>query len=86
MQKSSDGSNNFDEARPGGPRTDPVVGDADNVQKTSYVTGQGTDPDAPDPRGPAATTRAGSGMSPLVWLILIVALAIAAFYGIGLFR
>ena len=85
MQKATDGGNSFDEARQQGDR-DMVVGDADNVQKTSYVTGQGTDPDAPDPRGPAATTRTGSGMSPLVWLIVIVALGLAAFYGIGLFR
>ena len=85
MQKSSDGSNNFEEARAGGPRSEPVVGDADNVQKTSYVTGKGTDPDAASV-GPAATSRAGSGMNPLVWLIVIVALALAVFYGIGALR
>ena len=86
MQKSTDGSNNFDEARAGSPRSEPVVGDADNVQKTSYVTGQGTDPDASAAHGPAATGRTGGGMNPIVWLIVIVALGLAAFYGIGLFR
>lgn len=90
MQKSSDGSNSFDEAMAGNPRTpEPVVGDADNVQKTTYVVGRGTDPDAPDPTtarrddgdGPvAARVQAGSGPNVLLWLVIAAVLAIALFY------
>jgi hypothetical protein len=48
MQKSTAGGSNFDDEREqGGPEL--VIGDADNVQKTTYVVGQGTDPGAADP-------------------------------------
>ena len=39
MQKSTAGGNSFDEPREQGPR-EIVIGDADNVQKTTYVVGQ----------------------------------------------
>jgi hypothetical protein len=84
MQKSSDGSNNFDAAREGSPRATPPVGDADGVQKTSYVTGRGTDPNAAS-EGPAATGGAGRGRNPLLWVAILIALALAAIYVIGLF-
>ena len=44
MQKSTAGGNNFEDEREQGGR-EVVVGDADNVQKTSYVVGRGTDPE-----------------------------------------
>ena len=84
MQKSSDGSNNFDAAREGNPRATPPVGDADGVQKTSYVTGRGTDPDAASD-GPAATGSAGRGRNPLVWVAVVIAVALAGIWVIGLF-
>ena len=86
MQKSSDGSNNFDEARTGSPRTgEPVIGDADNVQKTTWVVGRGTDPDAPDPAGPAARVPAGGGINLGAVIVGVIAALIAAIYALGVF-
>ena len=102
MQKSTDGGNSFDEARQQGGR-EPVIGDADNVQKTSYVVGRGTNPDATGgdaqvrdatghaPRrgdadaGYTATVPAGGGTNIGLWVVVVLALAIALVYGIGLF-
>ncbi len=101
MQKSTDGGNSFDEARAGQGGPEHVIGDADNVQKTSYVVGRGTDPDAADPdrragggagarRGEAdagytATVRAGGGINIGLWVVALLALLIALVYGFGLF-
>jgi hypothetical protein len=86
MQKSSDGSNSFDEARSGSPRTgEPVVGNADDVQKTTGVVGQGTDPNAPDPRDVAARVPAGGGISVGAWIVVGVAALIAVVYALGIF-
>ena len=98
MQKSSSGDNNFDEARQGGDR-DHVIGDADNVQKTSYVVGHGTDPSArgPDagqhrgdgPRrgaddlGYNAAVRTGGGLNLGLIVVVVIAVAIALVYGFG---
>jgi hypothetical protein len=96
MQKSSAGGSNFDDD-PGD--RERVVGDADGVQKTSYVVGQGTDPGAPGPdagrlhagarRGEgdayAATVRTGGGLNLGLWVAVVLAVAIALIYGIGLF-
>jgi hypothetical protein len=85
MQKSSDGGNNFEEAASGSPRTGkPVIGDADNVQKTTYVVGQGTDPGAPDPAHVTARVPSGNGMNIGAWVVGIIAALIAAVYGFGL--
>jgi hypothetical protein len=87
MQKSSDGSNNFDEAAAGNPRSrEPVIGDADDVQKTTYVVGQSTDPNAPDPRNVEARVPSGDGINVAAWLIGLVAALIAIVYAIGVFR
>ena len=98
MQKSSSDGNSFDETGRGGDR-DRVIGDADNVQKTSYVVGRGTDPGAlgPDaghhrgdgPRrgseelGYNATVRTGGGLNVGLIVVVVVALAIALVYGFG---
>ena len=99
MQKSSSGDNSFDEARAERGR-DRVVGDADNVQKTSYVVGRGTDPSAlgPDaghrgdgPRrgnedlGYNASVRTGGGMNVGLIVVVVLAVAIALVYGFGVF-
>ena len=100
MQKSSSGDNNFDEARQGGDRAH-VIGDADNVQKTSYVVGRGTDPSAlgPDARhhggdGPQrgsddlgynAAVRTGGGINMGLVVVVVIAIAIALVYGFGVF-
>jgi hypothetical protein len=85
MQKSSDGSNNFDEARQGSPRGEPVIGDADDVQKTTYVVGQGTDPGAPDPRYASARVESGGGINVGAWIVGAIAVIIALIYGFGIF-
>ena len=86
MQKSSDGGNNFDEARTGSPRAgEPVIGDADNVQKTSYVVGHGTNPDAPDPANVAARVPTGGGINVGAWVVGAIAVIIALIYGFGIF-
>jgi hypothetical protein len=86
MQKSSDGSNSFDEARSGSPRTgEPVIGDADNVQKTTGVVGRGTDPDAPDPAVASARVPAGGGINMGAWIVAVIAALIAVIYASGIF-
>jgi hypothetical protein len=84
MQKSSAGGNNFDDAREQGGR-DFVIGDADNVQKTSYVVGEGTNPDAPDPAGYNASVRTGSGINFGLVAVAVVAILLALVYGFGIF-
>ena len=100
MQKSSADGNNFDEVGQGGDR-ERVVGDADNVQKTSYVVGRGTDPSAlgPDaghhrgdgPRrgaddlGYNATVRTGGGLNVGLIIVVVIAVAVALVYGFGIF-
>ncbi len=60
-------------------------GDADAVEKTSYVVGQGTDPQATDPKNTSAAVRPGGpGLGTI--LLGIVVLLIALIYGIGFFR
>ena len=65
MQKSSSPGNSFDEtAASGTPDTGPVVGDADAVQKTTWVVGKGTDPGASLPVDEATPGRTPSGAPP----------------------
>ena len=84
MQKSADEGNNLD-ARAGSPRTGPVIGDADNVEKTTWVVGHGTDPTNPDPPIASAQVRSGKGVN--VWTLVVGGLAalIAVVYGFVLF-
>ena len=85
MQKSSDGSNSFEEARGGSARSgEHTVGDADNVQKTTWVVGQGTDPSAPDPTHVTARVSSGNGVNVGAWVVGAIAAIIAAIYGFGL--
>ena len=101
MQKSSSGDNNFDEAREQGGERAHVIGDADNVQKTSYVVGRGTDPGARGPdagpgagdgprrgsdeHGYAATVRTGGGLNVGLLVVAVLAIAVALVYGFGVF-
>ena len=95
MQKSTAGGSSFDEGPDDRERR---VGDADDVQKTSYVVGQGTDPSGAGPdagresrtrRGEhdayAASVRTGGGFNLGLWIVALLALAIAVVYGAGLF-
>ena len=62
------------------------LGDADAVEKTTYVTGKGTSQEAQRPLGtpaPQVTTR---GNSPIIWVLLVFIILIAIAYGAGVYR
>ncbi len=65
------------------------LGGADAVDKTSYVTGRGTDPDETLSRTERRATPRGvktGGMSGAGWAAVAVAILIAVFFGFALFR
>jgi hypothetical protein len=63
-----------------------ALGGADAVEKTTYVTGSGTEPEAQKPEGvPAARVPAGGGQS-ATWVIigmLLVAAVLVYLLGFG---
>ena len=72
------------------PNPEAALGGADAVEKTTYVTGSGTEPGGVERRGrprgePAARVTAG-GMSIAGWILMLVVVAIALFFGASLFR
>ena len=60
-----------------------ALGGADAVEKTSYVTGKGTDPQATSTGKPTASVGSGGGLGGLGWAIgaLVVLGGIALFLG-----
>ena len=79
MTTPSSGPSGFDHEQTSG-------GDADEVQKTSYVTGQGTDPSAQAPDTAIARVNPGGGMGVGGWVLIAVIVFIAIVYGFGFFR
>ena len=63
-----------------------ALGGADSVQKTSYVTGQGTEPEGAPRAGVIARTSTGGGINVGAWIVALIAVAIALVYGFGIFR
>ncbi len=63
-----------------------ALGGADAVEKTSYVTGKGTEPSGTNAGRPAANVGSGGGLGVLGWAIgaLVVLGAIALL--LGMFR
>lgn len=61
-----------------------AMGGADAVEKTSYVVGQGTDPNTLKREGVPPVGR--TGPSWVLWVALGIALLIAAVYFVGIFR
>ena len=62
------------------------LGGADAVEKTTYVEGRGTRPEAHVPPGtPTATVPARSGRNVLFWIVAIVIVLLVAAYLGGLF-
>ncbi len=62
MQKSSAPGSSFPETTPDAPGGPPLGGGADNVQKTTWVVGKGTNPNDRDERAeetPGETPNAG---------------------------
>ena len=62
-----------------------ALGGADAVEKTTYVVGEGTEPDA-RPRTPYIAEGAARGIPIGVWVVGGIAALIAIVYAIGLFR
>jgi hypothetical protein len=63
------------------------LGGADAVEKTTYVTGQGTNPQAQHTPGtPAGRMPAQRGRNPLFWVVLVVVVLLIVAYAVGLFR
>ena len=61
------------------------LGGADNVEKTTYIVGKGTDPHARKGEGPSATVASGAPkMVAIVVAVLVVLVALA--YLIGAMR
>ncbi|HEU4628348.1 MAG TPA: hypothetical protein VFS08_01335 [Gemmatimonadaceae bacterium] len=82
MQKSTAEGNSFDET-PHGP--DRRVGDADDVEKTTYVVGHSTDPNTLKRPGANASVRSGGGINVGLWVVAVLAVLIALVYAFGLF-
>ena len=62
-----------------------ALGGADAVEKTTYVVGDGTSPEARTPTdGPPSVGR--SGPSVIAWVAIAAALLIAIVYAIGVVR
>ena len=56
---------------------------ADAVEKTTYVIGDGTDPNASTPTGrPPAV--GDTRFNPLLWVIVLIAAFVAAVYVVGI--
>ena len=63
-----------------------ALGGADSVQKTSYGTGHGTEPEGAPRAGVIARTSSGGGINVGAWIVALIAVAIALVYGFGIFR
>jgi hypothetical protein len=66
---------------------DPQVnlGGADAVEKTSYVTGKGTEPEARHAHS-GALPAIGGGLGALGWVLIAVAAAIVVYFGLMFLR
>ena len=83
MQKGNAG-NSFDDAQS---RDDGGIGDADNVQKTTWLTGgSGTDPNKDQDRPVIASVPSGGGVNVGAWVVGGIAVVIAVIYAAGIFR
>jgi len=62
------------------------LGGADAVEKTTYVVGEGTDPNARKGEGPSATGAARGAPRLLLGIVLTIVVLVALAYIIGIFR
>jgi hypothetical protein len=67
------------------PSPDVAFGGADAVEKTTYVVGEGTDPEA-RPTGPYVARDAAGAGGVAIWIVGGVAALVALVYVIGIFR
>ena len=61
-----------------------ALGGADAVEKTSYVTGSGTDPHARPIAGVNAKTPSGGGVNVLGWAVGAIAVVVGLVYLVGI--
>ncbi|HWG34556.1 MAG TPA: hypothetical protein VN650_10335 [Gemmatimonadaceae bacterium] len=62
-----------------------ALGGADAVEKTTYVVGEGTDPNALSPSGhPAKVDK--RGLSPAVWIMAGIIVLLVVVYAFGAMR
>ena len=83
MPEKSTGGGSFPDNRD--PDAEAAYGGADAVEKTTYVTGSGTDPEAIKPAGVSARVPAGGGQN-ATWVIiglLFVAAVLVYVLGFG---
>lgn len=67
------------------PDPETAYGGADAVEKTTYVVGEGTDPNARAPKGhPPEVGRRGLGW--IGWVVVLIAIIVAAVYLMGIGR
>lgn len=62
------------------------LGGADAVEKTSYVLGRGTDPEAMRGDAEALPAEGGGGIGLMGWVLIAAALAIVLYLGLAVFR
>lgn len=60
-----------------------ALGGADAVEKTTYVVGDGTNPNALTPPGRPPSVGY-TGMSPIVWIVIALAVIVGAVYFLGI--
>ena len=56
------------------------LGGADAVEKTTYVTGEGTSPESRRPLREPAVQESARGHSPIVWVLLVFVVVMAVAY------
>lgn len=61
------------------------LGGADAVEKTTYVVGEGTDPNARKGEGPSATVRSSAPMI-VVAIVIVLVVLVGLAYLIGVLR
>ena len=63
-----------------------AYGGADAVEKTTYVTGSGTDPEAVNRAPVTARVAPGGGVNVLAWVVIALAALVALVYAVGIWR
>ena len=62
------------------------LGGADNVQKTTYVVGEGTSPDRRKSDRTSARAKNGGGAHTIVWVVVVLVILGALVLALGLGR
>jgi hypothetical protein len=62
------------------------LGGADAIEKTTYVVGKGTDPNARKGEGPSATGASRGGLTTLFAIVVTIVVLVALAYIIGIGR